>query len=231
MREMKVLLLVVLGYLLGSIPFAYIAGRLKRRVDIRTVGSRNAGAYNVMLEVGRLPGIIVMVLDLAKGATPVLLARWLELPPWAQVGGGMAAVVGHCFPFYLGLLGLGFRGGMGLAASLGALLALMPLETLATLCILGLFFVTFKRVASSTLMGLGTLALIAWGRGYPPALILAPLLLLLLQGLFVLPTSTRMWRQAEDKKDLILRKWLIDPKAHIQTECSAYRIPIKEEAK
>ena len=52
MREMKVLLPIVIGYLLGSIPFAYIAGRLGRGIDIRTVGSRNAGAYNVMLEVG-----------------------------------------------------------------------------------------------------------------------------------------------------------------------------------
>ena len=231
MRKMKMLLPVVLGYLLGSIPFAYIAGQLKRRVDIRTVGSRNAGAYNVMLEVGRLPAIIVVVLDLAKGATPVLLARWLGLSPWIQVGGGMAAVVGHCFPLYMGLLGLGFRGGMGLAASLGALVALMPLETLATLCILGLFFVIFKRVASTTLVGLGTLALIAWGRGYPLALILAPLLFLLLQGLFALPPSIQMWRQAEDRKDLLLRKWLIDPKAHIRTKCSVYHVQIKEEAK
>jgi len=206
----------VAGYLLGSISFAYIAGRLGRGIDIRTVGSRNAGSHNVMLEVGRLPGSIVAVLDFAKGAAPVLLARWLGLPPWAQVAGGVAAVLGHRFPLYLGLMGLGFRGGTGLGASLGALLALMPLETFVTLCILGLFYVIiFKSISSSSLVGLGTLALIAWWRGYPPVLILAPLLFLVLQGLFVLPTAIQMWQQTEDQQELILKKWLVDRQARI----------------
>lgn len=213
---MRVLLPLVTGYLLGSISFAYIAGRLVRGIDVRTVGSRNAGAHNVMLEVGRLPGSIVTVLDFAKGAAPVLLARWLGLPSWAQVAGGVAAVLGHRFPLYLGLLGLGFRGGTGLGASLGALLALMPWETFVALCTLGLFYVVIlKSITSSSLVGLGVLALIAWWRGYPSALILAPLLFLLLQGLFVLPTAIQMWRQAEDKKELILKKWLVDREARI----------------
>lgn len=187
-----------------------------RGIDVRTVGSRNAGAHNVMLEVGRLPGSIVTVLDFAKGAAPVLLARWLGLPSWAQVAGGVAAVLGHRFPLYLGLLGLGFRGGTGLGASLGALLALMPWETFVALCTLGLFYVVIlKSITSSSLVGLGVLALIAWWRGYPSALILAPLLFLLLQGLFVLPTAIQMWRQAEDKKELILKKWLVDREARI----------------
>lgn len=213
---MTVLLPIVLGYLLGSISFAYIAGRVGRGIDIRTVGSRNAGSHNTMLEVGRLAGSIVAVLDFVKGAAPVLLARWLDLPLWAQVAGGVAAVLGHRFPLYLGLLGLGFRGGTGLGASLGALLAMMPLETFVALCILGLFYIViFRSIISSSLMGLGALALIAWLRGLPTTLVLAPLLFLLLQGLFVLPRGVVMWREADDKKELILKTWLVDREARI----------------
>jgi len=213
---MTVLWPIVLGYLLGSISFAYIAGRVGRGIDIRTVGSRNAGSHNVMLEVGRLAGSVVAVLDFVKGATPVLLARWMGLPLWAQVAGGVAAVLGHRFPLYLGLLGLGFRGGTGLGASLGALLALMPLETFIALGVLGLFYIViFKSIASSALVGLGMLALIAWLRGFPTALVLTPLLFLLLQGLFVLPRGVEMWREADDKKELILKTWIVDRDARI----------------
>lgn len=213
---MTVLWPIVLGYLLGSISFAYIAGRVGRGIDIRTVGSRNAGSHNVMLEVGRLAGSVVAVLDFVKGATPVLLARWMGLPLWAQVAGGVAAVLGHRFPLYLGLLGLGFRGGTGLGASLGALLALMPLETFIALGVLGLFYIViFKSIASSALVGLGMLTLIAWLRGFPTALVLTPLLFLLLQGLFVLPRGVEMWREADDKKELILKTWLVDRDARI----------------
>jgi len=213
---MTVLWPIVLGYLLGSISFAYIAGRVGRGIDIRTVGSRNAGSHNTMLEVGRLTGSIVAVLDLAKGAAPVLLARYLGLPLWVQVAGGVAAVLGHRFPLYLGLLGLGFRGGAGLGASLGALLVLMPLETFIALCILGLFYIViFRSIVSSSLVGLGALALIAWLRGLPTALILVPLLFLLLQGLIVLPIGIALWREADDKKELILKTWLVDRDARI----------------
>ncbi|HIQ06185.1 MAG TPA: glycerol-3-phosphate acyltransferase [Anaerolineae bacterium] len=213
---MKVLWPIGLGYLLGSISFAYIAGRLVRGIDIRTVGSRNAGSHNVMLEVGRLTGSIVAVLDFAKGAAPVLLASWLGLSPWAQLAGGVVAVLGHRFPLYLGLLGLGLRGGTGLGASLGALLALMPLETFMALCILGLFYIViFRSISSSALVSLAALALIAWWRGKPTALIVAPLVFLVLQALFVLPVAVEMWREAEDKKELILKKWIVDREARI----------------
>lgn len=120
-----VLSVIVLGYLLGSIPFAYIAGRLFKGIDIRTVGTKNMGAHNVMLEVGRLIGIGVLLLDMAKGAFPVLAARWLGLLDWAALSAGIAAVLGHNFPLFLG-----FRGGRGMASSVGIVLALMPREAL-----------------------------------------------------------------------------------------------------
>ena len=118
------LLLIVLGYLSGSIPYAVIVSRA-RGVDIRAVGSKNPGAHNVMVHVGRWSGRLVMILDLLKGALPALVARLAGLGDWDVVGVGVAAMLGHITsPF------LGFRGGKGLATAFGLLLVLAPLEML-----------------------------------------------------------------------------------------------------
>jgi len=116
------LLLIALGYLSGSIPYAVIVARW-RGVDIRAVGSKNPGAHNVMVHVGRWWGRLVAILDLLKGTLPALLARLAGLGDWDVVWVGVAAVVGHVTsPF------LGFRGGKGLSTAFGLMLALAPLE-------------------------------------------------------------------------------------------------------
>ena len=97
---------IVIGYLLGSIPFAYIAGRLKKGVDVRQVGGGNVGALNVIREVGTAVGFAVLAADVAKGLLAVYIARWLGLPLiWIFVA-GFAAVAGHNWPVFLR-----FRGG------------------------------------------------------------------------------------------------------------------------
>lgn len=121
MTGMIVLALVV-GYLLGSIPFAYIAGRLIKGVDIREVGGGNMGTLNTMRQIGPLPGFGVFFADVAKGALAVLIAQWLGLHPYWVFAAGMAAVVGHNWPVWLK-----FRGGQGLATTMGVLLALAPI--------------------------------------------------------------------------------------------------------
>ena len=127
---------IVLGYLSGSIPFAYIAGRLFKGVDIRTVGTKNMGAHNVMLEVGRGVGIAVLLLDMGKGALPVLVAHWLGLPDWMALLAGVAAVLGHNFPLFLG-----FSGGWGLATSIGVVVVLMPREALVAAVVLRILYI------------------------------------------------------------------------------------------
>jgi glycerol-3-phosphate acyltransferase PlsY len=111
---------LVLAYLLGSIPFAYLAGRV-RGVDLRTVGSGNLGATNVFRTLGRSWGIGVMVLDIAKGLAAVLIARALTDDPWPLAAAGLA-IAGHVFPVWLR-----FKGGKGVAVAAGAMLGLMPL--------------------------------------------------------------------------------------------------------
>jgi glycerol-3-phosphate acyltransferase PlsY len=116
------LLLIGLGYLSGSIPYAVVVARW-RGVDIRAVGSKNPGAHNVMVHVGRWWGRLVAILDLLKGALPALVARLAGLGDWDVVWVGVAAVVGHITsPF------LGFRGGKGLSTAFGLMLVLAPLE-------------------------------------------------------------------------------------------------------
>jgi len=115
------LVAVVCGYLLGSIPSAYIAGRLKKNIDIREVGSRNMGMLNVLYEVGLKEAVFVFLADASKGIAAILIARWLGVPPVFQLLSGLAAVVGHTFPVFLK-----FRGGTGGATTVGILLFLMP---------------------------------------------------------------------------------------------------------
>jgi glycerol-3-phosphate acyltransferase PlsY len=115
---------LVAAYLLGSFPTAYIFGRLRKGVDIRKVGTHNMGAMNVIYNVGIAYGVLVLIIDAAKGIAAIILARWLGVPlepfPVELVAGGMA-VIGHIFPVFLR-----FRGGRGGAVCVGLFCFLMP---------------------------------------------------------------------------------------------------------
>lgn len=116
---MNAALAVVAAYLLGSIPFAYLAGRA-RGVDLRRVGSGNLGAANVFRNLGRGPGAAVMAADIGKGILAVVLADAIAGDPWSAVAAG-AAMAGHVFPVWLR-----FKGGKGVAVGAGATIGLMP---------------------------------------------------------------------------------------------------------
>ena len=118
---LNIVITIVSAYLLGSIPSAYAAGRLRKGIDIRQVGSKNVGALNVYYEVGLREAILVLLTDVGKGIGAILLARWLGASLLWQLLAGLAAVVGHTFPIFLK-----FRGGKGGATTLGILLFLMP---------------------------------------------------------------------------------------------------------
>jgi glycerol-3-phosphate acyltransferase PlsY len=116
--------LLVLAYLAGSLPFGYAAGRLAG-IDVRSVGSGNTGATNVWRALGPRYGVPVLLLDALKGAVPTLVgAHWFG-PGTAVLAGG-AAVVGHMLPIFLG-----FGGGKGVATAAGVVFALTPLLAIA----------------------------------------------------------------------------------------------------
>ena len=203
---MNTIIILLASYLLGSISFSYLIARLVKGMDIRTVGSHNAGGHNVMLEVGRAWGIVVTVLDIGKGA----LAAWLGLTLGKSLAvgilAGLATVLGHNYPFYLR-----FRGGKGVSASLGVLLVLMPREALLGVSVLGvLYLLVTHSISLSSGAGFICMSLLAWLWGRPTWLTLAPLGFALLGGLAVLPDAVRMWRSTDDKRDLIFHRWITD---------------------
>jgi acyl phosphate:glycerol-3-phosphate acyltransferase len=139
---------IIIGYLLGSIPTAYIVGRLRKGVDIRDIGSRNMGAANVMREIGIHEGILVALIDIAKGASAILIAQTLDISGLWVIGAGFAAVVGHNFPVFAG-----FRGGRGTATIIGIFLVLAFQSTLVTLVIVAIPFFVTLRFSAAILIG------------------------------------------------------------------------------
>jgi glycerol-3-phosphate acyltransferase PlsY len=120
---------IIIAYLLGSIPFAYIIGKLSG-LDVRSVGDKNVGTFNVFRHAGLGAGIATLVADVGKGALAILAAKLLSVPELVVFGAGVAAVIGHSWPIFLR-----FRGGRGLAVVIGALLALLPVEMLISAAI------------------------------------------------------------------------------------------------
>lgn len=112
--------LVLSGYLLGSIPSAYIAGRLSKGIDIRNFGDGNVGASNALRVLRPATGIAVFIADASKGAVAVLVTQAVASQSVALLA-GLAVVAGHNWPIYIG-----FRGGVGQSATAGVLCALFP---------------------------------------------------------------------------------------------------------
>jgi len=118
---LNIILPIIIGYLIGSIPFGVIAGKL-RKIDIRKVGSGNIGATNIYRTLGTAPAMAVFILDLLKGAIAVYIAQaMVPASPAVIVISGIAAVMGHMYPVYIG-----FKGGKGSATGLGVLLGIAP---------------------------------------------------------------------------------------------------------
>jgi acyl phosphate:glycerol-3-phosphate acyltransferase len=155
----------VVAYLLGSIPFGFIAGRMAG-VDVRNHGSGNIGATNTLRVLGKKYGYSVFVADVLKGFLAVRIALWLSRfdSSTASFIGILAAffvVVGHSFPVWLG-----FRGGKGVAAAAGACLGLVPLATFVAIVVWLATFLIFRYVSLASIIAAITLAVGALFLGY-----------------------------------------------------------------
>jgi acyl phosphate:glycerol-3-phosphate acyltransferase len=146
--------LVAGAYLLGSVSFSVVIVRLLQGLDVRTVGSGNAGATNVLRAAGPKASAAVLALDIGKGVTAVVVPRALDAPPAVVGGAAVAVVLGHVFPVFFG-----FRGGKGVATSAGALGALAPVA-LALGIVVFVAMVAWKRYVS--LGSVVTAALFPW---------------------------------------------------------------------
>lgn len=163
---------IVIAYLLGAIPFGLILVRLHTGRDVRRSGSGNIGATNVLRTTGKLWGLATLLLDAAKGAGGVLIARALlpgdETVAWIA---GAAAVLGHCFPVYLG-----FRGGKGVATCLGVFLVLSPLALLPAVGVFVLAALISRTVSVGSILSALAFPPAAWWLERPSAAALGAVL-------------------------------------------------------
>ena len=168
-----ILLSVLAGYLLGSVPFGLLVSRMKG-VDIRLHGSGNIGATNVWRVCGWRCGLPVFVLDVLKGVASVLVAGGISIrsgfdPAWPAVAAATACILGHSFPIWLR-----FKGGKGVATSLGVLFGLMPMVSLGVLLLWAIVFKASGYVSLASIVAAVALPLLAgvaqwagWAYGWP----------------------------------------------------------------
>jgi glycerol-3-phosphate acyltransferase PlsY len=159
-------LIIIIGYLLGSIPTAYIAGRLTAGGDIRRLGDENAGAANAYRELGSKAGIIVGVIDAAKGSMVILIAQAINMSQVVVIFAGTAAVIGHNWPVFLG-----FRGGRGVSTTLGILYVLVTLPMLIMTIPTLLILIWRRNVTPSMAFLFILLPLVDWWLKVSPLLI------------------------------------------------------------
>ena len=159
---------LTVGYLLGSIPFAYLLARRHRGIDLRLTGSGNVGAANLLRNTTKKIGVSAMALDVGKGIASVLVARQIDPGTTGPAVAGIAAVLGHIYPVWLG-----FRGGKGVATTCGVFSILAPQATaIATLVFLALVWWT-RYISLGSVAGSVMLAPLAYMYGAPEVTVIA----------------------------------------------------------
>lgn len=196
---------LVAAYLIGSIPPAYITGRLIKGIDIRQVGTRNMGAMNVFYQVGFAAGLLVLAVDIGKGAAAVALARWLGVPEIAAWLAGAAAVIGHNFPVFLK-----FHGGRGGATCIGILVFLMPWAIPIYLAIFGIVLLLTRFPTVSYSIALLCFPFIGWLIYHQWELAVYSAGLLLLPAIKYIPRVKEMHTKTGSWRQVFLRRGLKD---------------------
>ncbi|MEK3721757.1 glycerol-3-phosphate 1-O-acyltransferase PlsY [Paenibacillus sp. FSL H8-0034] len=164
---------ILIGYLLGSVSFSLLAGKLLKGIDIRNHGSGNAGATNTLRVLGVGPGVTVLLLDALKGVIAVMLGSWLgDGSSLLLVLCGVAAIAGHNWPIFYG-----FRGGKGIATTIGVMitLAFVPVLIAGAAAILVIAITRYVSLGSLLLTAL--LPILIWSMGFPMEIFIVSLIL------------------------------------------------------
>ena len=189
------LLILFLGYLFGSFPSGYLAGRITKGVDIRSLGSGSTGATNVLRHIGKRAAIAVFLIDVFKGVLSILLAKYFLLNDSWQVAIGLSTLIGHIWPVWLN-----WRGGKAVATGLGIFLGLSLQVGLATLGIFILMIALFRIVSLASISAALTLPLIMF-LSFQESSISIPYLIVSLLAMTLV-----VWRHRENIARLIKGK-------------------------
>ena len=189
------LLILFLGYLLGSFPSGYLAGRIAKGIDIRSLGSGSTGATNVLRHIGKRAAITVFCIDVFKGVLSILLAKYFLLNDSWQVAIGLSTLIGHIWPVWLN-----WRGGKAVATGLGIFLGISWQVGLATLGIFILTITLFRIVSLASITAAFALPFIMF-LSFESSSISIPFLVISL-----LATTLVIWRHRENIGRLIRGK-------------------------
>jgi glycerol-3-phosphate acyltransferase PlsY len=195
------ILAIIIAYLLGAIPFAYIAGRLKKGVDIRNMGGGNVGTTNALREIGTGTGLLVFAGDVLKGVLAILIAQWLGVSIIIVFIAGLAAVIGHNWSVFIK-----FGGGKGGATVIGIFLALAPVATAIAFGIMLIVAFLTSNLRLSMMAGFIALPFILWGFGEPGNIIAYSVVLPILVGLRIIPSIVKGAKDPQARKNFIVDK-------------------------
>ena len=160
------IIVVVIAYLLGSIPFGYLIVRKTIGADIRETGSGGTGATNVSRRAGKAAGVLTLLLDAAMGSVAVLIAKTVSGDDWVIAVAAIAALAGHIFPVWLG-----FRGGKGVATGVGIFSVLAPISLLCAGVIFIAIVVTTRYVSLGSMIAAVLIPVFVWLQsGWQPVL-------------------------------------------------------------
>jgi len=165
---MKPLLVLLVAYLVGGVPFGYLLVKLKTGEDVRSKGSGNIGATNVLRTTGRAIAVVTLLLDIAKGFFAVWFAGWLTANSLSWMSAAALAVMaGHAYPIFLR-----FHGGKAVASFIGAFLYLTPAPLLAALVVFVIVVAATRHISLGSIIAAGSLPLAVWMIEHPPAAVL-----------------------------------------------------------
>ena len=171
MNLLSLALAGIIAYLLGSIPFGVIFGHLFKGVDVRSGGSKYMGALNTWRMVGLFPAVLVAFGDMGKALVAINIAQALDPTGWTMPVAGAMAVVGHCWPIYVG-----FRGGVGIASGMAIIFCLAPLAALVMVAIWGVWVAILRHFPRSQATIALTAPFVLWAFKSPPQLLLLGIL-------------------------------------------------------
>ncbi len=161
---MTALLVLVIAYVLGAIPFGYLLVKWKTGGDIRSAGSGNIGATNVLRTSGRIAGVITLLLDIAKGYVAVwIAARFTDNDPFWTSAAALAVMAGHAFPVFLR-----FRGGKAVASFMGAFLRLTPWAIGAIVLVFVVAVAWTRHISMGSVIAAASFPLAVWLLVKPP---------------------------------------------------------------